>query len=111
MAKIRMANRTPFNLQNMCTPATIYFVISVVALVILGLYNLNTPDQLCIGEYNCYVGNNTVVFILNAVYIIFWKFILDLMCKNGYSDLSWLIILLPIILTFVFYAMIMIKMI
>jgi hypothetical protein len=110
MAKFRMNRRTPFDLRKMCTPATIYFIISLIALIILGLSNLSTPDQLCIGDYSCYVGNNTVVFILNAIYIVFWTFILDLMCKNGYADLSWIILLLPFILTFVFYAMIMIKM-
>jgi hypothetical protein len=112
MAKLRInsSKRTPFDLRDMCTPATIYFVISLIALIILGLFNLSNPDILCIGDYSCNVGNNTVVFILNAIYIIFWTFILDLMCKNGYSDLSWLILLLPFILTFVFYALIMVKM-
>jgi hypothetical protein len=104
-----MNKRTPFSLRKMCTPATIYFIISLIALIIVGLSNLGNSDKLCIGDYSCYVGNNTVVFVLNAIYILFWTFILDLMCKNGYSDLSWLILLLPFILTFIFYAMIMIK--
>ncbi len=105
----KQTQMTNFNLRKMCTPATIYFIISLVALVLLGISNLNTPDRLCIGEYSCYVGNNTIVFVLNAIYILFWTFILDLMCKNGYGSLSWFILLLPFILTFILLTMVMIK--
>jgi hypothetical protein len=100
---------TPFDLRNMCTPATIYFVISIIFLFILGVNNLEDSDRLCLGDYSCYVGNNTMVFLLNAVYILFWTFVLDLMCKNGYSTLSWFVLLLPFILTFFILAFIMIK--
>ena len=110
MVRLRSKNATPFDLRRMCTPASIYFVVSLVLLVVLGVSNLDSPDRLCIGEYNCYVGNNTVIFILNAVYILFWTFILDLMCKNGYSTISWFVLLLPFILSFLFLAMIMVRM-
>ena len=98
-----------FDLRKMCTPATIYFVISLVFLIVMGLYNLDNTDRLCLGDYSCYVGNNTLVFLLNAIYILFWTFILDLMCKGGYSSLSWFILLLPFILSFIFLALVMIK--
>ena len=109
MARFKKSEIAPFNLRKMCTPATIYFVISLVALILLGISNLNSSDRLCIGDYSCYVGNNTMVFVLNAIYILFWTFILDLMCKGGYSSLSWFILLLPFILTFLFLTMVMIK--
>ena len=109
MARFKKSGISAFNLRKMCTPATIYFVISLVALILLGISNLNTSDRLCIGDYSCYVGNNTIVFVLNAIYILFWTFILDLMCKGGYGSLSWFILLLPFILTFLFLTMVMIK--
>ncbi len=109
MARFKKSELKPFDLRKMCTPATIYFVISLVALILLGISNLNSSDRLCIGDYSCYVGNNTMVFVLNAIYILFWTFILDLMCKGGYSSLSWFILLLPFILTFLFLTMVMIK--
>lgn len=98
-----------FDLTNMCTPATIYFVISLIGLVMVGLNNLDNSDRLCIGDYNCYVGNNTVIFILNAIYILFWTFILDIMCKSGYSSLSWFILLLPFIILFIVFISLMSK--
>ena len=109
MARFKKTEIAPFNLRKMWSPATIYFVISLVALILLGISNLNSSDRLCIGDYSCYVGNNTMVFVLNAIYILFWTFILDLMCKGGYSSLSWFILLLPFILTFLFLTMVMIK--
>ncbi len=109
LKKMSVAKIPPFDLRKLCTPSTIYFVISLIFLIVMGLSNLNDTNRLCLGDYSCYVGNNTIVFLLNAVYILFWTFILDLMCKSGYSSLSWFILLLPFLLSFVFLALIMIK--
>lgn len=106
---VKISPRSNFNLLKMCTPATIYFVISLIALILLGIGNLDNNEKLCIGNYSCYVGNNTIVFVLNAIYILFWTFILDLMCKGGYSTLSWLVLLLPFILIFIFLFMVMVN--
>lgn len=112
MAKLKnksTLDSSSFDLRKMCTPATLYFVISLVFLIIMGVNNLQDTERLCLGDYSCYVGNNTLVFFLNAIYILFWTFVLDLMCKNGYSTLSWFVLLLPFILSFLFLALIMIK--
>jgi hypothetical protein len=107
MVKVTKFNPPPFDLRKMCTPATLYFVISLFFLIILGVSNLNDSERLCVGDYSCYVGNNTLVFLLNAIYILFWTFILDMMCKNGYSSISWFIVLLPFVLSLALLAMIM----
>ena len=107
MAKIK--NRQNFDLMKLCTPASIYFVISLIGLILMGVGNLENNDKLCIGNYSCYVGNNTIIFVLNAIYILFWTFVLDLMCKSGYSSLSWFVLLLPFILIVMFLAMVMVK--
>ena len=109
VSKIPVSKIPSFDLRNLCTPSTIYFVLSLVFLIIMGLYNLKDTSRLCLGDYSCYVGNNTMIFLLNAVYILFWTFILDLLCKSGYSSLSWFILVLPFLLTFMFLAYIMIN--
>ena len=101
--------RTKFDLTKLCTPSTIYFVISLIGLILLGVSNLGNEDRLCIGDYNCSVQSNTVLFVLNAVYILFWTFILDLMCKNGYSSLSWFVLLLPFIIYFLILVMLFVR--
>lgn len=107
--KIKISPRQSFDLRNMCTPATIYFVISLIGLILVGVNNLDNNDKICVGDYNCYVGNNTTIFIINAIYILFWTFVLDLMCKAGYSSLSWFILLLPFIILFIVFAVLMVK--
>jgi len=107
--KSRLNSTKGFDLMNMCTPASIYFIISLIALIILGVSNLGNNDRLCVGSYDCNVGNNTIVFTLNAIYILFWTFLLDLMCKNGYTSISWFVLLLPFLLSFIFLAMVMMK--
>ena len=43
---MKMSRPTPgFDLTNMCTPATIYFVISLIGLIIIGLNNLDNNDK------------------------------------------------------------------
>lgn len=106
---VKIQKRSEFNLYKLCTPSMLYFYISLFALIIVALSNLNSPDKLCLGNYKCEIGNNTIIFVLNAVYILFWTFILDLMCKNGWTDLSWFIFLLPFILLFLFYSIIFFK--
>lgn len=107
MAKI--TPRVKFDLMKLCTPATIYFVISLIGLILVGVGNLGETNELCIGEYKCNVGDNTLIFVLNAIYILFWTFILDLMCKTGYGALSWIVLLLPFIIIAVILAMVMVK--
>jgi len=101
--------RSSFDLRKLCTPSMLYLIISLIVLFFIGFTNSKEMDKLCLGSYQCYVGNNLIIFVLNAIYILFWTFVLDLMCKNGWSDLSWFIFLLPFILSFLFYGLIMFK--
>lgn len=97
-----------FDIKKLCTPSMIYFVISAIALALLGIQNLNGNDNtLCIGTYKCSIASKTMVLALNAIYILFWTFVLDLFCKAGYKELSWFIVLIPIVLIFVFFGLIM----
>lgn len=108
MVKKSSTIKHQFNLKKLCTPSFIYFIISLFGLVLLGLQNLTNGDNsLCVGNYECTVGNKLLVFLINGIYILFWTFVLDLMCKAGYSELSWIIVLIPILLFFLFLGIIM----
>lgn len=99
-------NNYNFNLRKLCTPASIYFVLSIISFVILLVQNLGGNNLLCVGDYKCDIGNVFLTFVFNLVYIIFWTFILDMMCKNGYEKISWLLVLLPILLMFIMLSII-----
>jgi len=92
-----------FDLKKLCTPSLIYFMISALGMFIVGVQNLNgSKNTLCLGAYKCGVTNKAFIFSLNMLYILFWTFVLDLFCKTGYSKLSWFIVVIPILLSFVF---------
>lgn len=102
-----MARRFQAKLSKLCTPSYLYFVISMILLCILGIQNIMNPDDstFCIGMYECTSFNKVAVFAVQAIYILFWTFILDIMCKSGYTDLSWFIFLLPFLLFFIFFGL------
>jgi hypothetical protein len=100
----------PKSLKELCTPALIYFVISIIAFVLILLQNLGNNSNYNLGTFSCRVPNTTIIFIVKLVYILFWTWILNLICKDGHSSISWLLILLPWLLLFVIMGLIMLNM-
>jgi len=90
-------------LRNWCTPAYVYFVISAFFIFIVAIQNYYTADNkvYCIGMYSCDVPNTTMIFILKIIYILFWTWILNLICRAGAPALSWFLVLFPLVLMFV----------
>ena len=91
-------------IKNLCTPAYLYFLISAITLLGLLVQNLEggTVYKMC--GYRAEVGNVPMVFIGKVIYVLFWTVVLDSLCKTGYKNLSWLLILFP----FILFAMAMI---
>ena len=100
----------PKTLKELCTPAMIYFVISVIALAMVLLQNLGNQNSYNVGSFSCRVPNTTIVFIIKFIYILFWTYILNLICKDGHTGLSWLLVLLPWLLLFVMMGILMLNM-
>jgi hypothetical protein len=100
----------PHTLKELCTPALVYFVISIIALVMVLFQNMGHNHSYHIGNFSCRVPNTTLVFILKLVYILFWTWVLNLICKDGHTTISWLLILLPWILSFVAIGILMLNM-
>ena len=90
-------------IRGLCEPSYIYLILSCVSLVAMIIQNVinHKKNKYCVGIFECTVKSVIPIFLLKIVYIIFWTFILDLLCKNGYTNLSWLIILFPYILFFI----------
>jgi hypothetical protein len=97
-----------FSLKELCTPAYLYFVISIIALVIMAIQNYGNTNVYCLGDYSCGVSNTTLIFLIKLGYILLWTWILSLICKAGVPSLSWFLVLLPIIIMFVLIAMLFI---
>ena len=104
-----MANFTK-TLKELCTPAMIYFVISIIALIMVLFQNLGNSNSYTVGSFSCRVPNTALVFIVKLMYVLFWTYVLNLICKDGHTTLSWLLVLLPWILLFVMIGILMLNM-
>ena len=94
-------------LRNLCTPAYIYLVISMFAIIVAIFQNMNSSSTYCMGNYSCQVSNLFLIFIIKFLYVIFWTWILNLICQAGAPYLSWVLLLLPFILMFILIVLFM----
>jgi hypothetical protein len=99
----------PKTLKDLCRPAFIYFIISIIALIMLLFQNLENNNIYNIGSFSCSVPNTAVIFIIKLIYILFWTYILNLICKDGNIGISWLLLLFPFLLFFVMIGIMMIS--
>ena len=100
----------PKTLKELCTPSVLYFVISMIALLLVLFQNLGNTNSYHVGSFSCRVPNTAAVFIVKFIYILFWTYILNLICRDGHTGISWLLVLLPWILLFVMMGILMLNM-
>lgn len=91
-------------LRNLCTPAYVYLVISTIALIIMIFQNYGNVNTYCLGDYSCNVSSTAMIFIIKAIYILFWTWILNLMCSANATGVAWFLLLLPLIIMFILIA-------
>ena len=89
------------DLTKLCTPAQLYLFVELFLLVIMLIQNGDSDNTLCLGNYECYdAPNKGIMLLVKLGYVGFWTFVLNLICKAGYKNLSWFLVLLPVILFF-----------
>ena len=96
------------NLKKMCTPATIYFILSLTTLIVMVLSNIGNKRIFCMGEYDCPVDNVLLIYIIKLGYILFTTIVLDSLCKNGYGTISWFLVFFPLMAYFAALGLFMI---
>lgn len=67
----------------LCTPAMVYFVVSIIYLI-----------------FSSFTSFNIMFIIIHIFIIMLWSWFLNFLCKNGYSIIAWLIIVLPFFIRF-----------
>ena len=87
-------------LSNLCTPAKLYFIISLILLAVSLYYDItrNEKDKICLGNVSCKMQSKPMFYVLNIFFILLWAFILNLLCRYGWSKLSWFLFLFPYII-------------
>jgi hypothetical protein len=61
------------------------------------------------GEFECPVENLFLIYIIKLGYLLFITIVLDSLCKNGYSSISWFLVFLPLLFYFLVLGLYMIK--
>ena len=85
------------NLNRLCAPAYIYFIISAVFLILAVIFTSNGSvdmNTFCLDE-NCTKPGVAFVIVLKFIFILFWTWVLNFICKSGYSSIAWILLLLP----------------
>ena len=88
-------------LKNLCTPSYVYLVISMIALLVMTVQNYGNQNKYCIGPYKCDDTNTALVFVIKTLYILFWTWLLNVICRGGATTFAWFLVLFPFILMFI----------
>ena len=99
----------PKRLNELCTPAFLYFVFSVMGIIMVIIQNIGNSRTYSLGFVTTRVTSTTLVFMVKILFILFWTWVLNLICKDGHSGIAWLLVLFPFILLFVVMALVMIN--
>lgn len=84
----------------LCSPARVYLLISAVTLALIIVQNGGNTDTYCVGNLECSVPSTAAVFIGKALYVAFWTWALDQICRAKITGrtVAWYLVLIPYIL-------------
>ena len=77
----------PSKLSQLCTPAYIYFIIYMLMIVITAIQNMGNSKKYCLGMFSCAVPSVLAIFVVKIIYIFFWTWVLNLICKDGQTGI------------------------
>jgi hypothetical protein len=81
-------------------PSYVYFILSVIGLAFSVIQNIGNTNKYTLGLFTCKVPSCLDIFIIKIVYILFWTWVLNLICKNGHTGIAWFLLFLPFITLF-----------
>jgi uncharacterized membrane protein len=65
---------------SICAPAMVYLILAIIGLLAGAAVNFSLSSM-----------------ILNLVFIALWVFLLNFLCSSGYTVISWILVVLPLI--------------
>ena len=99
----------PKTLKELCTPAYVYFILSVIGIIASVIQNMGNKNVYKMGMFSARVPSTMLVFLVKIIYVLFWTWILNLICKDGHKEIAWFLVLIPFILLFVIMGLVMIN--
>jgi hypothetical protein len=77
-------------LLNICLPSLIYLILGLITVIMMVFQKIRA-----------------FITLIQLIVIIFWTWILNLICSAGYKWVSWVLLLLPFILVLLFFLYIL----
>jgi len=99
----------PRTYKDLCTPAFIYLVIALFFVVVAIVQNMNSTHTYTIGNYTTHTSSLLMIFVMKIVYILFWTWILNLICRDGHKEIAWILVFLPFILLFLLFFSVIVR--
>jgi len=97
----------PKRLSELCTPSRVYFLVSLVVMIFSIIQNINNTNKYCLGSFACEVPSTILVFVVKIGYILFWAWILNIICKDNQKNVAWFLVILPFVFYFVIIGAVM----
>jgi hypothetical protein len=89
-------------LNRLCSPALAYLVLSLATVATMYFHHLGDPNSYCIGRYTCNVASVSMLYIMKIVYVLFWTWILNILCREQYETVAWILVFIPYLLMLIF---------
>ena len=85
---------------NLCLPSKLYMIIGIILLILSYYHDTKTNDdeKICLGSLKCAIKNKPAYYGLNVMFILFWAWFLNLLCRYGWGKTAWFIFLFPYVL-------------
>ena len=83
-------------LQKLCSPSLLFLLVSIAILVVSFFQNISFHSSVSLGKVKNELQMTSIVYVFVAIGIVFWTFLIDKMCKSGYSQLSWGLFVVPL---------------
>jgi len=71
------------DIEKLCTPALVFFVLSAVGIVV-SLFSMRFLMD-------------PVLILVKIAYVAFWTYLLSVLCKHGHRDIAWVLLFFPFI--------------
>lgn len=86
---------------SLCAPSRFYLGLSIFAMLLIFAQNFvnGNLNELCVGSFKCDYPHVILLFVFQIIYICFWTWLLNFLCKKGLKSLSWFIVLIPFLIT------------
>lgn len=94
-----MSNLNSFmQLKKLCTPALVYFMLSITSMMLLVIFTLTNKK---LRSKRLMIMN---VLLIHFITVLFWSFILNLICKYVDIRVSWFLVLFPYVMSALLYV-------